>query len=111
MYEFFFDILISVDIYLNERVSKSHVYRHIPVTPGRYSVFDVTDKATHRFKRKLIGQAISEMHLGRLEEAEAALQQAREKDAKSADVMANAIVLSAIQGKDIAESVTYVLRC
>ncbi|KAH7311275.1 cytochrome P450 [Stachybotrys elegans] len=47
------------DIYLNERLSKSHVYQHIP--SGDYSsIFDVVDKSVHRYKRQLIGQAISE---------------------------------------------------
>ncbi|OTA61523.1 cytochrome P450 [Hypoxylon sp. EC38] len=48
------------DIYQNERVSKSHLYRHTAVTPGVYTLFNVIDKDVHRLKRKLIGQATSE---------------------------------------------------
>lgn len=39
------------------------------------------------------------MHLGRLPEAEAALQQAIEIDPKSADTIANLIVLNTLLGK------------
>lgn len=51
----------------------------------------------------IVGQAISEIHLGRLPEAEAALQSALENYPESADVIANAIVLYALSGKDTAE--------
>ncbi|KAF2140470.1 uncharacterized protein K452DRAFT_288558 [Aplosporella prunicola CBS 121167] len=53
--------------------------------------------------QSLLGQAISEMHLGRLPEAEAALQQAIGLDAKNGDVIANTIVLNTILGKDTTE--------
>ncbi|KAI1079204.1 cytochrome P450 [Whalleya microplaca] len=48
------------DIYLNERLSKSYAYQFTAATPGVYGVFNVIDKHRHRFKRKLVGQAISE---------------------------------------------------
>ncbi|RPB22684.1 hypothetical protein L211DRAFT_318460 [Terfezia boudieri ATCC MYA-4762] len=48
----------------------------------------------------LVGQAVAEIHLGRLEEAEVALQQALAKDPKHAQALANAIVLSVLAGKD-----------
>lgn len=47
----------------------------------------------------LVAQAVSELHLGRLPEAEAALQQAIEIDPKSADTIANLIVLNTLLGK------------
>ena len=50
--------------------------------------------------KSLAGQAIAELHLGRLPEAEFALQQAIERDPKNADVIANTIVLSILSGKD-----------
>ncbi|KAF2087400.1 coatomer subunit epsilon [Saccharata proteae CBS 121410] len=53
--------------------------------------------------QSLLGQAVSELHLGRLPEAEAALQQAMALDPKSADVIANTIVLNTILGKDTTE--------
>ena len=51
--------------------------------------------------KSLIGQAICELHLGRLPEAEAALQQAL-KDSEGAcslEAMANSLVLATIMGK------------
>ncbi len=48
----------------------------------------------------MISQAVAEIHLGRLEEAEAALQQALAKDPKNEEVISNSIVLNVIQGKD-----------
>ncbi|TVY56364.1 Coatomer subunit epsilon-1 [Lachnellula cervina] len=53
--------------------------------------------------QSLVSQAVAEIHLGRLEEAEAALQQALAKDPKSAEVIANSVVLNIIAGKDATE--------
>ncbi|KAI9705144.1 MAG: hypothetical protein M1836_006927 [Candelina mexicana] len=55
--------------------------------------------------KSLVGQAVAELHLGRLPEAEAALQQAMEKNPKDAEVIANTIVLNVISGKDVGELV------
>jgi coatomer protein complex subunit epsilon len=57
--------------------------------------------------QSLVSQAIAEIHLGRLEEAEAALQQALTKDPKNADSLANSIVLNVIAGKDVNELTRY----
>lgn len=51
----------------------------------------------------LIGQAVAELHLGRLEEAEVALQQALEKNPTHAEALANSIVLSVLGGKEFAD--------
>ena len=48
----------------------------------------------------LISQAICEIHLGRYEEAEAALKQVVEKEPNNADAIANMIVLSIISGNN-----------
>ncbi|PWW78259.1 hypothetical protein C7212DRAFT_323439 [Tuber magnatum] len=53
--------------------------------------------------RALIGQAVSELHLGRLPEAEVALQQALEKNPTHGDALANMIVLSVLAGKEFDE--------
>ena len=53
--------------------------------------------------KSLIGQAVAEIHLGRLPEAEAALQQAMQKDPNDCEAIANSIVLSTLAGKDITE--------
>lgn len=51
----------------------------------------------------LISQAVAEIHLGRNEEAEAALQQALSKEPENAEAIANSIVLNVISGKDAEE--------
>ena len=53
--------------------------------------------------KSLVGQAVAELHLGRLPEAEAALQQAMQKDPKDVEAIANSIVLNVISGKDTSE--------
>lgn len=56
----------------------------------------------------LVAQAIAEIHLGRLEEAEAALEQAFSKDPENAEVLANKVVLNTISGKDSSDLLRYV---
>lgn len=69
-----------------------------------YYVFEELAQASAtQSVQALVGQAVSEIHLGRLPEAEAALQQARDLDADNADVLANTIVLNTIMGNDTAE--------
>jgi coatomer protein complex subunit epsilon len=53
--------------------------------------------------RTLVGQAVAELHLGRLEEAEVALQQALDKKGDDADALANMLVLATIAGKEAEE--------
>ena len=53
--------------------------------------------------KSLVGQAVAELHLGRLPEAEAALQQAVQKDPNDMEAIANSIVLGVISGKDTSE--------
>ncbi|KAL1891501.1 hypothetical protein Sste5346_007592 [Sporothrix stenoceras] len=54
--------------------------------------------------RTLVAQAVSELHLGRTEEAEAVLEQAIKADPESADAIANLLVLSVLTGKDTTEA-------
>ncbi|KAL9610971.1 MAG: hypothetical protein Q9167_004348 [Letrouitia subvulpina] len=49
--------------------------------------------------KSLISQSIAELHLGRLPEAEAALNQALEKEPRDIEAVANAVVLGTIMGK------------
>ncbi|KAL8672366.1 MAG: hypothetical protein Q9168_003162 [Polycauliona sp. 1 TL-2023] len=49
--------------------------------------------------KSLISQAVSELHLGRLPEAEAALNQALQNEPKDVEAIANAVVLATIMGK------------
>ena len=53
--------------------------------------------------KSLVSQAVAELHLGRLPEAEAALQQAVHKDTNDIEAIANSIVLNVISGKDTDE--------
>jgi coatomer subunit epsilon len=53
--------------------------------------------------QSLVGQAISELHLGRIPESESAFDQAQQLEAKNPDVLANQIVLNTILGKDTLE--------
>ncbi|KAF4988968.1 hypothetical protein FGRMN_9441 [Fusarium graminum] len=63
-----------------------YVYEELAQAPSTSSV------------RSLVSQAVCELHLGRTEEAQAALDQALEKDANNADAIANLLVLSVISG-------------
>lgn len=56
----------------------------------------------------LVSQAVAELHLGRTEEAEAALDQALKKDPSYAQAIANLLVLNVIGGKDPKELTAYV---
>ncbi|CAF9918399.1 hypothetical protein IMSHALPRED_004297 [Imshaugia aleurites] len=53
--------------------------------------------------KSLVGQAVAELHLGRFPEAEAALQQAIQKDPSDIEAIANSVVLKVISGKDTSE--------
>jgi len=52
----------------------------------------------------LIAQAVSELHMGRTEEAETALLQALEKEPENSTALANKFVLDTIAGRDAGES-------
>jgi len=65
-----------------------------------YYVFEELAQASAtQSVQSLVSQAVAELHLGRIEEAEAALTQARQLNPKDPEVLANSIVLSMIQGK------------
>lgn len=58
--------------------------------------------------RSLVAQAVAELHLGRLEEAESALEEAVKTNPKYADAIANLLVLNVILGKDVTKITEYV---
>jgi coatomer protein complex subunit epsilon len=64
-----------------------------------YVFEELAQTAQSQSSHSLVAQAVSELHLGRLPEAEAALQQAIEINPKSADTIANLIVLNTLLGK------------
>ena len=56
----------------------------------------------------IVGQAVAELHLGRLPEAEAALSAALEKYPDESELIANTIVLNVLAGKPTEELESYV---
>jgi coatomer protein complex subunit epsilon len=52
---------------------------------------------------------VAELHLGRLDEAQAALEQALKKEPEYAEAVANMLVLSVLSGNDPKEYMEYVL--
>jgi len=71
--------------------SAFYVYEELASTPATSSPIS------------LVGQAVAEMHLGRLPEAEVALQTALQKYPNDVQSIANAIVLKVLSGKDATE--------
>ena len=53
--------------------------------------------------RSLVAQAVCELHLGRTEEAQVALEQAIQKDPEYAEAIANLLVVKLITGNDASE--------
>lgn len=56
----------------------------------------------------IVGQAVAELHLGRLPEAEAALTAALEKYPDETELISNSVVLNALAGKPTADLEQYV---
>ncbi|KAK0258726.1 hypothetical protein LTR91_011663 [Friedmanniomyces endolithicus] len=52
----------------------------------------------------LVAQAVTELHLGRVEEAETALNAALEMEPENATALANKMVLDAVMGRDMVEA-------
>lgn len=67
--------------------SAYYVYEELASAPGNQS------------PTALVGQAVAELHLGRTEEAEAALNQALESEKPDIQAIANSIVLQYVTGK------------
>ena len=57
----------------------------------------------------IVGQAVAEIHLGRLPEAEAAIDAALEKYPTDVELIANSIVLNVLAGKPSEEQESYVI--
>ncbi|KAF2643794.1 hypothetical protein P280DRAFT_466533 [Massarina eburnea CBS 473.64] len=64
-----------------------------------YVFEELAQTAQSQSSHSLVAQAVSELHLGRLPEAEAALQQAIALNDNNADTIANSIVLNTLLGK------------
>lgn len=76
--------------------SAFYVYEELASAPGTSAPLSI------------VGQAVAEIHLGRLPEAEAALSAALEKYPEEAELIANAIVLNVLAGKPTEELERYV---
>lgn len=57
----------------------------------------------------IVGQAVAELHLGRIPEAEAALSAALEKYPDDVELIANSVVLNVLAGKPTEELESYVI--
>lgn len=80
--------------------SAFYVYEELASAPGTTS------------PTALVGQAVAEIHLGRIEEAEAALQQAVASENADIQAIANSVVLASVMGKkpEVVEGLLQQLR-
>ena len=66
---------------------------------------DRYQQAFYEFEDMPVSQAVAELHMGRLPEAEAALGQVRKEKSGDVDALANAVPLEALSGKETEELV------
>lgn len=71
-----------------------YVFEEMAQTPSTSS----STKAT----KSLVAQGVAEIHLGRLPEADAALEQALGRDGEDVQTLANSVVLGTIAGRETA---------
>lgn len=89
-------LLINLaEAWTNLRVGGSEKYQ------SAYYVFEELASAPGAKGKSLVGQAVSELLLGRVEEAESALNQVLEGEDADADAIANALVLQYVVGKGL----------
>lgn len=67
---------------------------------GAFYIYEELAQSSTGTAKSLLGQAVSEIQLGRLPEAESTLKQALERDAQNPDIVANAVVCATLSGKD-----------
>jgi coatomer protein complex subunit epsilon len=65
-----------------------------------FYIYEEVAQSSSSTTQSLLGQAVAELQLNRLPEAEATLNQALAMDPKNANVLANAIVCADRLGKD-----------
>lgn len=75
---------------------------------GAYYIYEELAQSSTSSAKSLLGQAVAEIHLNRLPEAEATLKQALEKEPQNPDILANAIVCATSLGNDTAPYMKYV---
>ena len=67
---------------------------------------DRYQQAFYEFEEMPVCQSVAEIHLGRLPEAEAALQQVLQEDPGNVEAISNSIVLNTLSGKDASEHIS-----
>lgn len=66
-----------------------------------YYIFDELSSGGIPTVKSLVGQAVAELQMGRIPEAEQSLAQAGQLDAENPDVLCNSIVAATLAGKDV----------
>lgn len=66
---------------------------------GAFYIYEELAQSSSTSAKSLLGQAVSEIQLGRLPEAESTLKQALEKTPQNPDILANAVVCATLSGK------------
>lgn len=75
---------------------------------GAFYIYEELAQSSTATAKSLLGQAVSEIQLGRLPEAESTLKQALDKDPQNPDVLANAVVCATLSGKDYSVYLKYI---
>jgi coatomer protein complex subunit epsilon len=68
-----------------------------------YYIFDELSSGAVATVKSLVGQAVAELQLGRVPEAEQSLARAAELEPENPDVLCNSIVAATLSGKDIVD--------
>jgi coatomer protein complex subunit epsilon len=67
---------------------------------GAFYIYEELAQSSSASAKSLLGQAVAEIQLGRLPEAESTIKQALEKDPQNADILANVVVCATLSGKE-----------
>lgn len=94
---------------LNEIANKTSVKGGDKYQQAFYVFEELAQAPSTSSIASLVSQAVCELHLGRVEEAQSALEQAIQKQPDYAEAIANFLVLTVIIGQDPAELSRYVL--
>lgn len=68
-----------------------------------YYIFDELASGGAATVKSLVGQAVAELLLGRVQEAEQSLARAAEQDPEDPDILCNSIVAATLAGKDVVD--------
>ena len=97
-------------IHLDLRGSEANEYNHDQGGENYQKSFYVFEELAQApssaSATSLIAQAVSELHMGRIEEAETALDQAHALEPENSTALANKLVLDILAGRDASEAQT-----